>query len=382
MHEWLTGGSLTLKLCWINYKSFGLESSTVSPCHTHPHEAQAHKCRCETNPSHVKALGNQEEAPFCFHKQLPCFRLTACPEGLDGWRVRAPTPPRACMFSGFPSSFADVAHSNCVAWTPARRGLNAFLATFREPLTQLRSRQTGVGAAKCVWRGTSDRFCLWFALKGAPGLKYDKAKKNYGRVVSHAATKDSNPTCRGYKCIHSHVRRRMFKWIKLWHDWMNYRKLLVCRESGALDRWCSLLLFLSISHYIRWQIITVALLFITASAMQSVDFLCQSNLTSSIFYSPAFSVCSENVGEYLPLQNLLQTATVRFSHNGTLFTRWCFGGEETLTMDGWECSHEGKKRETFVSVWQGREGAGEKRWSIVVWVSCSRDLECCIELHN
>lgn len=84
--------------------------------------------------------------------------------------------------------------------------------------------------------------------------------------------------------------------------------------------------FLSISHYIRLQIITVAQLFITALAMQSVGFLCQSNLTSSIFYSPAFSVCSENVGEYLPLQNLLQTATVRFSRNGTLFTRWCFRG--------------------------------------------------------
>lgn len=42
---------------------------------------------------------------------------------------------------------------------------------------------------------------------------------------------------------------------------------------------------------------------------------------------------------------------------------------------------KGKKREKHSSV-SDRGGKERERWSIVVWVSCSRDLECCIELHN
>lgn len=44
-------------------------------------------------------------------------------------------------------------------------------------------------------------------------------------------------------------------------------------------------------------------------------------------------------------------------------------------------SKKEKKRSVDSVCDRGRE-SGRKKQSIVVWVSCSRDSECCIELHN
>lgn len=94
MHEWLTQGSLTLKFCRINYTAFGWARNTPSPSQTntrtHACKHTQHLCeKCEMNLYHVKALGNEGEACFCFHKQLLRFRPTACLGGgtAEAWEL-------------------------------------------------------------------------------------------------------------------------------------------------------------------------------------------------------------------------------------------------------------------------------------------------------
>lgn len=168
---------------------------------------QTHACRCEMNLNHVKALGNEEEPCFCFHKQLLCFRSTARLGGLDGWGVRA----SLCMFSGFP----------LLCWC-SRFTLRSVDPRDRVWMclslcsggVELNYTSPGVWAAKCVCRGTSEA-AFASDLQWNHHRALNIIRQKYVLVVSHAATKDSNPTCNACKCIHSHARSQMFELLRL-----------------------------------------------------------------------------------------------------------------------------------------------------------------------
>lgn len=97
---------------------------------------QTHACRCEMNLNHVKALGNEEEPCFCFHKQLLCFRSTARLGG--GWMAEAWELPSVCSLDSLFS--ADVADSHCVAWTPVT-GSECVSRCVQEELSWITPRQ-------------------------------------------------------------------------------------------------------------------------------------------------------------------------------------------------------------------------------------------------
>ena len=122
-----------------------------------------------------KALGNEGDARFCFHKQLLRFRPTACPGGgSDGWSVREREKELPSLYVlRFPPSAL-------LMWLIHRRsvvscdgGSKRVSRHVQEQLSQLQLGQTGVWAAKCVCLLISGHVCFWFAA----GFESDRAQK-------------------------------------------------------------------------------------------------------------------------------------------------------------------------------------------------------------